>query len=126
MSSRDEEPILPYQCTLLKLLDGYLQAPTVVFHATYSRAIPRLYSSLVAKTSTSIEASISNSLATPDSHLPSLAEGTTLVAQCVQALLLREHGSEPKARRQMELQKMHETGVIEFTISECSVGEELY
>ncbi|KAG8814792.1 hypothetical protein FRC19_001484, partial [Serendipita sp. 401] len=115
-SLEHEDPVMPHQRTLLKLLDGYLQAlsTSLSIHPAYAVSMPSLYTSLVFKTHGSIKASLS---ASPDPHLPALSEALVLSAQCCQAMLLRESESGDRPTYQaMERETMNGTGCIELTI----------
>lgn len=108
-------------------MDGYFQQPGVVFHARYSQSIPQLYSSLLSKTSDSINTFLAKDSAPkePDIHLPALAEGLGLVAQCIQALLLNESANIDLQKRdilkQMELGRVDEVGLIEATVGKYKI-----
>ncbi|KAG8798846.1 hypothetical protein FRC17_007303 [Serendipita sp. 399] len=120
-----EDPVMPHQRTLLKLLDGYLQAlpSSSPVHSSYALSMPRLYTSLASKTYESIKSSLSGDGTnfTPDPHLPVLSEALVLAAQCCQLLLLRESETilkdgETSIYRAMEQETSDGEGCIELTI----------
>ncbi|KIM34276.1 hypothetical protein M408DRAFT_19203 [Serendipita vermifera MAFF 305830] len=111
----EDEPMLPHQRILLKLLDGYFHNRTVKRSTEYAQGIPRLYASLTTDMLASIKRSLAAEPIVPESHLPALAEGVVLAAQCSQALLLQE--SEMPLDDRLTLRCMvKEVGSIELTV----------
>lgn len=116
--AQEGEPVMANQRILLKLFDGYLQSPTMEtsIEAYYARDIPKLYLIIAYKSLKSIKTSLETA-ESPDGHLPVLSEALVLVAQCCQALLLREATSTHRPiLQQMRIKRIQGQGTVEVTI----------